>query len=204
LGRLSRQNRIPYLMTFLDSPMALDVTEVFIQYQNSLDKDVSKLLKQGKEPFGFPGLRLTRTTIESKSINSIRGSTIIMAGSGMCTGGRIKHHLVQNISRPESTILFVGYQAKGTLGRLILDGRPEVRIHGQSYPVRAKIEQIQGFSAHAGQHDLFKWLDAFRSPPARLFLTHGEKESSRDLSELIRKKKKWKVATPRYLDEWDL
>jgi len=204
LGRLSRQNRIPYLMTFLDSPMALDVTEVFVQYQDSLDKDVLKLLKEGKEPFGFPGLRLTRTTVESKSINSIRGSTIIMAGSGMCTGGRIKHHLVHNISRPESTVLFVGYQARGTLGRQILDGKPEVRIHGKSYPVRAKIEQIQGFSAHAGQQDLFRWLDAFRSPPARLFLVHGEKESSHSLSDLIRRKKGWKVTTPRYSDEWDM
>jgi metallo-beta-lactamase family protein len=169
-----------------------------------LDRDVTRLLKKGKEPFGFPGLRLTRTTVESKSINSIRGSTIIMAGSGMCTGGRIKHHLVHNISRPESTILFVGYQAHGTLGRLILDGKPEVRIHGETYPVRAKIEQIQGFSAHAGQQDLFRWLDAFQLPPARLFLTHGEKESSHNLSELIRKKKKWKVTTPRYLDEFEL
>lgn len=204
LGRLSRQNRIPYLMTFLDSPMALDVTEVFVKYQDSLDKDVLKLLKEGKEPFGFHGLRLTRTTVESKSINSIRGSTIIMAGSGMCTGGRIKHHLVHNISRPESTVLFVGYQARGTLGRQILDGKSEVRIHGQSYPVRAKIEQIQGFSAHAGQQDLFRWLDAFRSPPARLFLNHGEKESAHSLSDLIRRKKRWKVTTPRYLDEWNL
>jgi len=204
LGRLSRQNRIPYVMTFLDSPMALDVTEVFVRYQDSLDKDVLKLLKEGKEPFGFPGLRLTRTAAESKSINSIRGPTIIMAGSGMCTGGRIKHHLVHNISCPESTVLFVGYQARGTLGRQILDGKPEVRIHGQSYPVRANIEQIQGFSAHAGQQDLYRWLDAFGSPPARLFLTHGEKESAHSLSDLIRRKKKWKVTTPRYLDEWDL
>ena len=204
LGRLSRQNRIPYVMTFLDSPMALDVTEVFVQYQNSLDKDVLKLLKKGKKPFGFPGLRLTRTTVESKSINSIRGSTIIMAGSGMCTGGRVKHHLVHNLSRPECTVLFVGYQAHGTLGRLILDGKSEVRIHGNRYPVRAKIEQIQGFSAHAGQKDLFRWLDAFRSPPARLFLIHGEKDSSHTLSDLIQKKKRWKVTTPRYLDEWDL
>jgi len=204
LGRLSRQNRIPYLMTFLDSPMALDVTEVFMQYQEYLDKDVLELLRAGKEPFGFPGLRLTRTTVESKSINSIRGSTIIMAGSGMCTGGRIKHHLVHNIGRQESTILFVGYQAQGTLGRQILDGKPEVRIHGINYPVRAKIEQIQGFSAHAGRQELFGWLDAFRSPPARLFLTHGEKESSQSFSDSIRRKKKWKVAIPKYLENWEL
>jgi len=204
LGRLSRQNRIPYLMTFLDSPMAVDVTEVFMQYQQYLDKDVLELLHAGKEPFGFPGLRLTRATAESKSINSIRGSTIIMAGSGMCTGGRIKHHLVHNISRPESTVLFVGYQARGTLGRQILEGKAEVRILGKNYPVKAKIEQVQGFSAHAGRQDLFRWLDAFRSPPARLFLTHGEKESARHLSDLILKKKGWKVVIPAYLDEWEL
>ena len=204
LGRLSRQNSIPYLMTFLDSPMALDVTEVFVRYQESLDKDVLKLLKEGKEPFVFPGLRMTRTTVESKSINSIRGSTIIMAGSGMCTGGRIKHHLVHNISHLESTILFVGYQAHGTLGRQILDGEKVVRIHGQNYQVKAKIEQIQGFSAHADQQDLIKWLDAFQSPPARLFLIHGEKEAAHNLSHLIRNEKKWNVTTPRYLDEFEL
>jgi metallo-beta-lactamase family protein len=149
-------------------------------------------------------LRLTRTTVESKSINSIRGSTIIMAGSGMCTGGRIKHHLVHNITREESTILFVGYQARGTLGRHILDGSPEVRIHGKYYPVRAKIEQIQGFSAHAGRRDLLRWLEAFRSSPARLFLTHGEKESAQSFSDLIRRKKKWKVSIPKYLESWEL
>ena len=204
LGRLSRQNRIPYLMTFLDSPMAQDVTEVFVRYQESLDNEVLELLRSGKEPFGFPGLRLTRTTVESKSINSIKGSTIIMAGSGMCTGGRIKHHLIHNITRPESTILFVGYQAKGTLGRQILEGKPDVRIHGNNYPVRARIEQIQGFSAHAGRQELFDWLDAFQSPPARLFLTHGEKESSYGLLELIRRKKRWDVVIPEYLDGWDL
>ena len=204
LGRLSRQDRIPYMMAFLDSPMAMDVTEVFVQYQEDLDKDVLKLLHSGKDPFGFLGLRMTRTAVESKTINSIKGSTIIMAGSGMCTGGRIKHHLIHNISRPESTILFVGYQARGTLGRQILDGAPEVRIHGNNYPVRAKVEQIQGFSAHAGRQELFAWLDAFQSPPARLFLTHGEKESSQSLFDLIRRKKKWKIAIPKYLDDFEL
>jgi metallo-beta-lactamase family protein len=204
LGRLSRQNRIPFLMTFLDSPMAMDITKVFVQYQDYLDSETQELIRAEKNPFEFPGLRLTRTVVESKSINSIKGSCIIMAGSGMCTGGRIKHHLVQNISRPESTILFVGYQAKGTLGRQILDGKSKVRILGKHYPVRARISQIQGFSAHAGRKDLFRWLDSFRTPPARLFLIHGEIEASRSLSEYIRNEKGWKVAIPRYGDEWEL
>jgi len=204
LGRLSRQDRIPFLMTFLDSPMAMDITKVFMQYQDYLDSETQELIREGKNPFEFPGLRLTRTVVESKSINSIKGSCIIMAGSGMCTGGRIKHHLVQNISRPESTILFVGYQAKGTLGRQILDGKSEVRILGKTFPVRARVSQIQGFSAHAGRKDLLHWLDSFRSPPACLFLTHGEKEASRSLSEYIRREKGWRVAIPRYADEWEL
>ncbi len=204
LGRLIRQDRIPFLMTFLDSPMAVDVTQVFVEFQDYLDSDVKKLIRAGKQPFEFPGLRLTRSIAESKSINSIRGSCIIMAGSGMCTGGRIKHHLVQNITRPESTILFVGYQAKGTLGRQILEGEPQVRILGKNYPVKARIQQIQGFSAHAGRDDLIRWLNSFQSSPARLFFTHGEKDASRNISELIRQKKRWKVAIPRYREEWQL
>lgn len=204
LGRLIRQDRIPFVMTFLDSPMAVDVTQVFIEYQEYLDSDIKKIISKGKKPFEFPGLRLMRTITESKSINSIRGSCIIMAGSGMCTGGRIKHHLVQNISRPESTILFVGYQAKGTLGRQILEGKPEVRILGKNYPVKAGIRQIQGFSAHAGRRDLIRWLNSFKSAPARLFLTHGEKDASRNLSEFVSQKKKWKVSIPHYLEEWIL
>ncbi len=204
LGRLIRQDRMPFLMTFLDSPMAVDITEVFIQHQGYLDKETLELIRAGKNPFEFPGLRLTRSIAESKSINSIRGSCVIMAGSGMCTGGRIKHHLVQNISRPESTILFVGYQAHGTLGRQILDGKPEVRILGQLYPVRAKVTQIQGFSAHAGRKDLLRWLESFRPSPARLFLTHGEIEASRSLSRFMQSKKGWKVTIPKYLDDWEL
>jgi metallo-beta-lactamase family protein len=204
LGRLVRQNKIPFLMTFLDSPMAVDITEVFLQHQEYLDSETLELIHAGKNPFEFPGLRLTRTVAESKSINSIRGSCIIMAGSGMCTGGRIKHHLIQNISRPESTILFVGYQAQGTLGRQILDGKPEVRILGQHCSVRARVAQIQGFSAHAGRKDLLRWLDSFRTPPARLFLTHGEVEASRSLSDFIQSKKGWTVTIPDYLEDWEL
>ncbi|MDH5745005.1 MAG: hypothetical protein OEZ52_15805 [Candidatus Aminicenantes bacterium] len=204
LGRLVRQNKIPFLMTFLDSPMAVDITEVFLQHQEYLDSETLELIHAGKNPFEFPGLRLTRTVAESKSINSIRGSCIIMAGSGMCTGGRIKHHLIQNISRPESTILFVGHQAQGTLGRQILDGKPEVRILGQHCSVRARVAQIQGFSAHAGRKDLLRWLDSFRTPPARLFLTHGEVEASRSLSDFIQSKKGWTVTIPDYLEDWEL
>jgi metallo-beta-lactamase family protein len=200
LSRLAHKNRIPYLMTFLDSPMAVDVTEVYVRNKQYLDRETFRFIQEGKKPFGFPGLRLVRSVGESKAINAIKGSCIIMAGSGMCTGGRIKHHLIRNIVRPESTILFVGYQAYGTLGRQIADGKSPVRIHGQHFQVKAKIAQIHGFSAHADRKGLLKWLDAFRSPPSQLFLTHGEKNASQKFSASILKRKEWKSEIPEYKD----
>jgi metallo-beta-lactamase family protein len=204
LSRLARKDQIPYLMMFLDSPMAVDITRVFERYKQYLDEEARSLFERGESPFSFPGMRLVHSVAQSKAINSIRGSCVIMAGSGMCTGGRIKHHLVQNISRKESTVLFVGYQANGTLGRLILDGTPEVRIHGKMYPVRAKIRQIQGFSAHADRDALIKWAGFFKSSPKRLFITHGEKKAAFSLAEQIKTRFEWPVSVPEYLQVWEL
>jgi metallo-beta-lactamase family protein len=204
LSLLARKDRIPYLMMFLDSPMAVDITHVFERYKKYLDREARSLFERGESPFNFPGLRLVHSVAQSKAINSIRGSCLIMAGSGMCTGGRIKHHLVQNISRKESTVLFVGYQAHGTLGRLILDGTPKVRIHGKIFSVNAKIRQIQGFSAHADRDALMKWLGFLKSPPKRLFITHGEKEAAFSIAERVKTELNWPVCVPEYLEEWDL
>jgi len=204
LSRLARESRIPYLRVFLDSPMAVNITEVFKRHKEFLDEETVDLLREGQSPFDFPGLRIVRSIGESKAINQIKGSSIIMAGSGMCTGGRIKHHLIKNITRRESTVLFVGYQAQGTLGRQILDGKPRVRIHGQYYPVKAKIEQLLGFSAHADKSDLLNWLDHFESPPRRVFLTHGEKESILSLASYLKKIGGWKVSAPNYKEEFEL
>jgi len=204
LSCLVREDRIPYMMMFLDSPMAVDITDVFLRHVNSLDKESKRLFEQGRSPFRFPGMRLIRSVEESKAINNIKGSCLIMAGSGMCTGGRIKHHLKRNIARAESTILFVGYQVKGTLGRELIDGREKVRIHGQMFPVKARIEQIQGFSAHADSDDLLDWLGALESPPKKIFLTHGEKEAMSVLSDHIKQKYNWPVHIPEYLEEIDL
>ncbi|MGB2764080.1 MAG: MBL fold metallo-hydrolase [Candidatus Aminicenantaceae bacterium] len=204
ISRLAREKRIPYLMTFLNSPMAVEITKVFKRSQRFFDKETLDLFKRGHSPFDFPGLRLVQSVEASKAINQIRGSAIIMAGSGMITGGRIKHHLIRNITRSESTLLFVGYQAEGTLGRRILDGRPEVRIHGQSYPVKMRLVQIEGFSAHAGRNDLIRWLDHFKHPPGRVFLTHGEEKSILSLSSHLRSRGDWKVEAPRYQDEFEL
>ncbi len=193
--------RIPHLRVFVDSPMAVSVTGVFEHHPELFDREMRELLRQGKSPFDFPELNLVSTVDESKAINQAAGSNIIIAGSGMCTGGRIKHHLVTNISREESTILFVGYQAAGTLGRYIVNGARKVRILGQHYPVRARIAQIHGFSAHAGRDGLVRWLSSLREPPRRVFITHGELRASKHLAGLIRKNSRWETVIPSYQDQ---
>jgi metallo-beta-lactamase family protein len=203
-NRLARAERIPYVVAFLDSPMAVEITKVFEQCKKYFDKETLELFKDGQSPFDFPGLKLVESVEASKAINLIKGSTIIMAGSGMITGGRIKHHLVREITRPESTLLFVGYQAVETLGRQILDGVSPVRILGQSYPVQMKIEEIDGFSAHAGMDDLHRWLNNFKSPPKHVFLTHGEEESISSLEDYIHSKGGWEVSAPTYMEEYNL
>ena len=201
---LARAKRIPYIVTFLDSPMAVEVTKVFEQSKKYFDKETIELFRDGQSPFDFPGLKLVESVEGSKAINLIKGSTIIMAGSGMITGGRIKHHLVREITRPESTLLFVGYQGVGTRGRQILDGTSPVRILGQTYPVRIKIENVDGLSAHAGMSDLQRWLDNFKTPPKHVFLTHGEEGSILRLENYLHSKGGWEVTAPLYLEEYDL
>jgi len=203
-NKLAGEGKIPYIMTFLDSPMAVEITKIFEQCIQYLDDETQALFKSGKSPFEFPGLHLIETVEGSKAINLIKGSIVIMAGSGMITGGRIKHHLVRNISRPESILLLVGYQAVGTLGRQIQDGVSPVRIFGQLYPVRMKIQEIDGFSAHADMGDLEHWLNSFKLPPKKVFLTHGEESSILSLENYIRSKNGWTVAAPAYLEEFNL
>lgn len=204
LSRLVRTGRIPHLLVFLDSPMAVDVTDVFAEHAADLDEETRRLFREGHPPFAFPGLKLIRTIEESKAINAVRGTSVIMAGSGMCTGGRIKHHLARNISRPESVILFVGYQARDTLGRNILSRPPEVRIHGQFWPVRARIAKIEGFSAHADRRGLNRWLDAFEAPPRNLFVTHGDRDVSLSFAASVAKDRGWPVTAPGPGEEWTL
>ena len=204
LSRLVRENKIPFIKIFLDSPMAVEVTDVFRKYRHYLDEETLEMFAEGEPPFHFPGLKLVRTREESKAINHIKEPCIIMAGSGMCTGGRIKHHLVKNISRSQATILFVGFQARGTLGRVIINGAEQVRIHGSMHSVHAKIEQIHGFSAHADKEALLKWLGYLKSDPLQVFLTHGEETAALALAETIRRRFKWETSVPHYLEEYEL
>jgi metallo-beta-lactamase family protein len=198
LGRLQRAKRIPEVPVFLDSPMAVDVMEVFGRYREHFDAETWNLISAGERLFDYRMLRLARTVEESKAINRLSEPAVIMATSGMCTAGRIKHHLRQNLPRAESTILFVGYQGQGTLGRQILDGQREVRIHGRPWPVRARIAQVYGLSAHADRAALLQWLGYFRQPPRRLFLTHGEESVSLGFAEHLRGTLGWNVSVPEY------
>jgi len=204
LNRLLHADRIPHLMVFVDSPMAISVTEVFKNHPELFDEAMQEMVETGHSPFSFSGLKMTRSADQSKAINHIRGTSIIIAGSGMCTGGRIKHHLVHNIQRKESTILFVGYQAEGTLGRHILSGAREVRILGQTWRRRANIRRISGFSAHADQPALLRWLSALKRPPRGLFLTHGEADAIRVLGKKIEQEKGFKPLAPEYGQRFDL
>ena len=204
IGQLVRDDRIPDVPVFLDSPMAVDVTEVFRRHRECFDEQTWEIINSGNSPLRFPGLRMVRSAAESKAINDLREPAIIMSTSGMCTAGRIKHHLRRNIKREECTILFVGYQVRGTLGRQILDGNPQVRIHGRNWQVRARVEQIDGFSGHADRAALLRWASSFGTPPRRLFLTHGEEDAALSLAEAVRQEAGWKVDVPEYQEVVEL
>lgn len=201
LSGLMRNGRIPSVPVFIDSPMAIDITEIFKKNVAYLDEETKELIKKGESPFSFPLLNTARTTEESKAINFKKGTSVILSGSGMCTGGRVKHHLKHNINRAESTVLFVGYQAQGTLGRELSDGARNVRIFGENYPVRAKIENVEGFSGHADRNELLRWVSGFKKTPEKIFVIHGEKETAIRFADTLRKNVKSSVIVPEYLQE---
>jgi metallo-beta-lactamase family protein len=204
MNELLMASRIPHLPVYLDSPMAVRITEVFQRYRELFDKEMLKMMDHRNSPFEFPGLQMSRSTEESKAINFAKGSVMVIAGAGMCNGGRIKHHLVNNIMRPENTILFAGYQAIGTLGRTIVDGAEEVRILGQKYPVVARIEQIRGFSSHADRNDLMQMLSELTEDPKKVFVVHGEERAAESFAKMLHEEKGWNVVVPKYRETVEL
>jgi metallo-beta-lactamase family protein len=169
--------RIAHFTTvFLDSPMAISATQIFERHPECFDTDTLKLSHDGGDPFDLPGLHFTRETAESMAINQVEGGAVIMAGSGMCTGGRVRHHLKHNLWSQRNSVIFVGFAAQGTLARNIIDGAKQVRIYGEEISVRAQIHTIGGFSAHADQAELLNW-HAHTGNPKKTFLVHGEQES---------------------------
>ncbi len=180
------KNRLPRSMqVFLDSPMAISATEIFERHPECYDKESAKIFHEGKDPMSLPGLHFTRETQDSIAINRIGGGVVIMAGSGMCTGGRVRHHLKHNLWREDSSIVFVGYAANGTLARGIINGVGHVHLFGEEIPVNAAIHTINGFSAHADQAELLDWHRQ-TGGRERTFLVHGEQETMRAFSALLK------------------
>lgn len=165
-----------FINVFLDSPMAISATHIFERHPECYNTETLRLAQHNDDPFTLPGLHFTRETAESMAINRIEGSAVIMAGSGMCTGGRVRHHLRHNLWSKRNSVLFVGYAARGTLARRIIDGATHVRIFGEEIPVQASIHTIGGFSAHADQAELLAWHESTGNPKTT-FLVHGEEES---------------------------
>jgi metallo-beta-lactamase family protein len=195
------ENKLPAsLPVYLDSPMAISATEIFERHAESFTPEVQNLFRRGTDPFHIPGLKLTRERAESMSINGSSGGAVIMAGSGMCTGGRILHHLRHHVWRPETSVIFVGYAAVGTLARRIIDGAKHVPLFGDDIPVRAQVHTIGGFSAHADQAGLLAWQDRIAGKQA-IFLVHGEAPAMKSFAALL---KAPRVEMPRLHEQFEM
>lgn len=189
LGEFSRAGLLPDIPIFLDSPLAIKATEIFRRNKEYYDQAARAIVEQGFDPFNMPNLKLSRTTQDSMEINRLKGPAIIISANGMCTAGRIKHHLKHNLWRPGASIIIIGFQAQGTTGRKIVDGAEAVTIFGERIAVRARIWTIGGFSAHADRDDLLNWIGrvAEKSKP-QVFLIHGEPTSCDALASAVEKR----------------
>jgi metallo-beta-lactamase family protein len=185
IAEFKEKNLIPDIPVYLDSPMASKATEVFKEHTEYYNDQVLAIMKEGANPFSFSKLIVTDSVEESKAINSVKGPCIIIAGNGMCSAGRIKHHIRNNIEDPKNTLLFVGYQAEGTLGYWIKKGQKIVKLLGVQVRVNSKIESIDGFSGHADYLGLLKWIKAFSPKPKKVFITHGEESQAKEFSKKV-------------------
>ena len=176
-------------MVYVDSPMATTATEVFRKNAQVFDEETKEYILKGDNPLDFKNLRFTRSTAESQGLNMDKTPKVIISASGMLRrGGRIRHHLKHNLWDARSSVIFVGYQAEGTLGKLLVEGTKDVTLFGEAVHVNAEIYNLEGFSGHADQNGLFAWLAGFRQKPKQVFLVHGEEDSKKDFGKLIAEK----------------
>lgn len=204
LRELEEQGKIPALPIYVDSPMAIDATLVFEKRKGDYDLEAKLLELDGKQILHPKQIKFLRGKEESKQLHDKKNPGIIISASGMVEGGRILHHLEHRLPFPQNTVLFIGYQAEGTRGRTILEGKPEVKIHGQKVPIRAKIENISGFSAHADYKETLAWLMGFNRPPLKTFIVHGEPQASVSLAKIIKEKFGWEVVIPKLKESFDV
>ena len=204
IGEFLRAGELSSVQVYVDSPMATSVSAIYVRHQDIYDERARELLANRMKPLNFPGLSYIRSVEQSKNLNDAEGSMIIISASGMCTGGRVLHHLFHDLSRPETHVVIVGYQGHGTLGRRLVDRAKSVIIFREVVPVRAKIHTLGGFSAHAGQSGLLAWAAPYQASKPRMFLTHGEDGPRAALRDQLAARLGLQAALPNYGDEVEL
>lgn len=195
-GQMRREGRLPDIPVYIDSPMAVSATELYDRHRAMFDDEAWRLIRSGQSPLSFPGLRFTRSHEESMGLNRSDAPSIVIAGAGMCTGGRILHHFKHHIWKPTTHVVIVGFQAEGTLGRKLVEGAKRVSILGEPIVVNARVHTLGGLSAHAGRSGLLAWIGACAGSRPRVFLTHGEQRPREMLADGIREKYALDVALP--------
>ena len=204
IRQLEERKEIPVLDIYVDSPMAINTTEVFLNHMPDFDLKTRIETLEGKKVFHPERLHICREREESIRINEQMSGAIIISASGMVTGGRILHHLANRLPRKKDTVLFIGYQEEGTRGRAILEGKPKIKIHGRQVKIAAKIENLDGFSGHGDYREIMAWLMGFNQPPEMTFIVHGNKEASAALARMINKDLGWKTKIPKLYDSFEL
>lgn len=198
IRELEDAGRIPVLPVIVDSPMAAQATQVYNRWTEEHDEEYASILMQKRHPLRTASMQTTSTRDESKRLNTLKGSRIIVSASGMMTGGRVLHHAMRMLPDENATVIFVGYQAAGTTGRRILDGEREVKIMKNWVPVRCRIEKVEGFSAHADWKAVIRWLEGLPGSPRMVFTTHGEPDAAEAMAGHIRDRFGWSVVVPEY------
>jgi metallo-beta-lactamase family protein len=201
IRRLERSKRIPALPIYMDSPMAIDVTDIYRRHGEDLKIGTQELQS---EAFSSPAVHVMRSPEQSKQINDVHTPAIIISASGMATGGRVLHHLAQRLPDARNCVLLAGFQAEGTGGRALEEGAKSIQIHGQNVPVRAEVVNLRQFSAHAGRSELMRWLKGIPAAPKQLFLVHGEPAAAKALESAVQSELHWPVTLPNYLQSFDL
>ena len=204
LRELEDEQRIPVLPVYVDSPMAMQATKLYLRHKEDHDLEMEALLDARRNPLATRRFIMAKTVHDSKAISASQEPSIVISASGMATGGRILHHLLKRLPDERNTVIFVGFQAEGTRGRRLVDGEKELKIFGQYVPVHAHIETLLNLSAHADYREILRWLSGFKRAPKTVFLVHGEFDAMLSLKQKIEEKFGWHVETPTYLQKFEL
>jgi metallo-beta-lactamase family protein len=200
LRQLEDLQRVPKVPVYVDSPMALSATQLYLKHKEDHDLQFTRDEQNGGDPLSVQEFHLTRSVEESKGINDVKTPCIIISASGMVTGGRVLHHLAQRLGDARNCVILGGFQAEGTRGRALQEGAKTMNLFGQTVPVRAETVEMGQLSAHAGKSELLRWMTGLQVPPKQVYLTHGEPVAAQALQQSISEKFRWKAAVARYLD----